>query len=43
VASYEDFVACGGWKGVREQGKLRMEGRDYTMREGDVVEFAIGK
>lgn len=43
VTSYEDFVACGGWKGVREQGKLRIEGREYVMREGDVVEFAIGK
>lgn len=43
VASYVDFMACGGWKGVRDQGKLRLEGRDYVMREGDVVEFAIGK
>lgn len=43
VASYEDFVVCEGWKGVREQGRLRMEGRDYVMQEGDVVEFAIGK
>ncbi|HYD34633.1 MAG TPA: redox-regulated ATPase YchF [Vitreimonas sp.] len=43
VASYADFVALKGWKGVRENGKLRQEGRDYIMQEGDVVEFMIGK
>lgn len=42
IASYADFVASGGWKGVREQGKLRTEGRDYLMRPDDVVEFLIG-
>lgn len=42
IASYADFVAEGGWKGVREHGKLRQEGRDYIMQEGDVVEFMIG-
>jgi len=42
VSSYADFVACSGWKGVREQGKLRIEGRDYMMRKDDVVEFMIG-
>lgn len=43
VASYADFVTYEGWKGVRENGKLRQEGRDYVMQEGDVVEFMIGK
>ncbi len=42
VASYPDFVAAAGWKGVKEQGKLRTEGRDYIMQEDDVVEFMIG-
>lgn len=42
VASYDDFVTYGGWKGVRENGKLRQEGRDYLMQPDDVVEFAIG-
>lgn len=42
VASYEDFVALGGWKGVKEKGKLRIEGKEYIMQEGDVVEFMIG-
>lgn len=43
VASYTDFVAHNGWKGVKEAGKMRLEGRDYIMQEGDVVEFMIGK
>ncbi len=42
VASYANFVQLSGWKGVRESGKLRQEGREYVMQEGDVVEFAIG-
>lgn len=42
VAFYEDFITLGGWKGVRDAGKMRIEGRDYTMRDGDVVEFMIG-
>lgn len=42
IASYDDFVEYRGWKGVREVGKMRQEGREYVMREGDVVEFAIG-
>jgi ribosome-binding ATPase len=42
VASYEDFLKLKGWKGVKEAGKMRIEGRDYIMREGDVVEFMIG-
>ena len=42
IASLEDFIACGGWKGAREQGKMRQEGRDYVMQDGDVVEFLIG-
>lgn len=42
ISSYDDFVSLGGWKGVKESGKMRIEGRDYHMREGDVVEFMIG-
>ncbi len=40
---YDDFVSLGGWKGVKEAGKLRLEGRDYMMQEDDVVEFMIGR
>lgn len=42
VASYQDFVEFKGWKGVKEVGRLRLEGKDYVMGEGDVVEFMIG-
>ncbi len=42
VVRFEDFVSVGGWKGAKEQGKLRQEGRDYSMQEDDVVEFLIG-
>jgi len=43
VASFTDFVAQNGWKGVRENGKLRQEGKDYLMKPDDVVEFMIGQ
>ncbi len=42
VVSYEDFVGSGGWKKTRELGKVRSEGKEYVMRDGDVVEFKIG-
>ncbi len=42
VVSYNDFVQNNGWKGSREAGKARFEGRDYIMEDGDVVEFKIG-
>jgi GTP-binding protein YchF len=41
VVHYDDFVENGGWKKVRELGKTRFEGRDYIMKDGDVVEFKI--
>ncbi|MGA2968132.1 MAG: redox-regulated ATPase YchF [Candidatus Levyibacteriota bacterium] len=42
VVPYQDFVANNGWKGSREHGKTRFEGRDYVMKDGEVVEFKIG-
>jgi len=39
IVSYEDLVATGGWHQAKNAGKLRMEGKDYVMQEGDVVEF----
>jgi GTP-binding protein YchF len=39
VVSYEDLVAAGSVPAVRSAGKARMEGKDYVMRDGDVVEF----
>lgn len=43
VVSYNDFIICNGWKGSRERGKARLEGKDYIMQDGDVVEFKIGR
>lgn len=42
VVAYDNFVAFNGWKGSREHGKAMLEGRDYIMHDGDVVEFKIG-
>ena len=42
VINWEQFVADGGWVKARELGHVRLEGRDYVMAEGDVVEFKIG-
>ncbi|HJS77378.1 MAG TPA: redox-regulated ATPase YchF [Burkholderiales bacterium] len=39
VASYDDYVACGGEQGAKEAGKLRLEGREYRVRDGDVIHF----
>ncbi|RJQ37492.1 redox-regulated ATPase YchF [Candidatus Microgenomates bacterium] len=43
VVSFNDFISNNGWKSSREKGKARMEGKDYIMKDGDVVEFKIGK
>ncbi len=37
--SYEDYVALGGEHGARDAGKLRLEGKDYIVQEGDVMHF----
>lgn len=39
VMSYEDYVANAGEKGCRDVGKLRLEGKEYVMRDGDIVHF----
>jgi GTP-binding protein YchF len=39
VASFDDYVASRGEQGAREAGKLRLEGKDYVVRDGDVVHF----
>ena len=39
VVAYEDYVRYGGESGAREHGVLRPEGKEYEMRDGDVVEF----
>ncbi len=41
VVDYDDFVKYNGWQGARENGKARIEGRDYLMKDGDVVDFKV--
>lgn len=37
--AYDDYVACQGEAGARDAGKLRLEGKDYVVRDGDVMHF----
>ena len=39
IVSYDDLVACGSKAAAREKGLVRLEGKDYIMQDGDVVEF----
>jgi ribosome-binding ATPase len=39
VSDAEDLLAAGSYNALREQGKQRLEGRDYLIRDGDVVHF----
>ncbi len=39
VTAYDDFVACQGEQGAKEAGKLRLEGKDYIVKDGDVMHF----
>lgn len=43
VVSYDDFVSNGGWKGSREAGKTDLCGKDYIVKDGDIIEFKIGR
>ena len=42
VISFEDLMAAGSMQEARAHGKVRMEGKEYVMRDGDVVEFRSG-
>jgi len=39
VISFEDYVVYGGEQGAKEAGKMRLEGKDYVVRDGDVMHF----
>jgi GTP-binding protein YchF len=39
VISYEDFLTCNGESGARKEGKLRLEGKDYIVMDGDIIHF----
>ena len=40
--SYEDYVAHGGEAGAKKAGKLRLEGKEYVVQDGDVMNFRVG-
>ena len=40
--SYDDLIELGGMQEARAAGKVRMEGKDYVMADGDIVEFRTG-
>lgn len=39
LVSYDDFMACGGMAGAREKGLLRLEGKQYEVKDGDIINF----
>ncbi|WP_096022634.1 redox-regulated ATPase YchF [Campylobacter lanienae] len=39
VISYDDYIACGGEAKAKETGKMRLEGKDYIVSDGDVMHF----
>ena len=39
VIAYDEFLACKGESGAKEAGKMRLEGKDYIVRDGDVMHF----
>ena len=39
VMSYQDLIDCGNELKVKESGKMRLEGKDYLMQDGDICHF----
>jgi len=39
VISYEDFISCNGESGAKKSGKMRLEGKDYLVKDGDIIHF----
>jgi ribosome-binding ATPase YchF (GTP1/OBG family) len=39
VIAFDDYVACKGEHGAREHGKMRLEGKEYVVHDGDVMHF----
>ncbi len=42
TVNWKDLVEWGGWSGAREKGKVRMEGKEYIVQDGDVMLFKFG-
>lgn len=43
VMSFEDFEAAGGWEAGRAAGKMRLEGKDYVVRDGDILHIRASR
>ena len=39
VIAYDDYIACKGEQGAKEAGKMRLEGKEYVVKDGDVMHF----
>jgi ribosome-binding ATPase YchF (GTP1/OBG family) len=39
TVSFDAFVRTGGWKGAKDQGQVRSEGKEYVVADGDVLLF----
>lgn len=39
IVSYDDLIACGSYSAAKEKGLVRLEGKEYVMKDGDIVEF----
>jgi ribosome-binding ATPase YchF (GTP1/OBG family) len=39
IISFDDFITCEGEAGAKKDGKLRLEGKEYTVQDGDVIHF----
>ena len=37
IVSYDDLVSSGGWSQAKQKGKMRLEGKDYEVKDGDVI------
>ncbi|MFC1613472.1 redox-regulated ATPase YchF [Patescibacteria group bacterium] len=42
VVAYDDFIAYGGWNGAKDKGLMRVEGKEYIVKDGDVMFFRHG-
>lgn len=43
IISFADFIACGGETGAKQAGKMRLEQKEYVMRDADLVNFRFNK
>lgn len=41
VVNWQDFVSLGGWPHLKESGKMRLEGKEYIVQDGDVIYFHV--